>query len=770
MKRLVLFLVFVLAGVPSVLSAQITDTLPPVLGAAQSGFAPNAIDVTGGSATVTVSLAVTDDVAGVTFSSVVNFPGPGVVFRSPSGSQTRRVSSFSLVSGDNLNGQWQADITFPQFVESGTWTVDSIVLEDLVGNTVTLDTPTLDAAGFPTTLNVTSDSDTTPPTLVKLTIDPAAIDTSDGLRTVTVTMEITDDVSGVDFSALPPGYWALGIYPSAGNFIRICSNPVLQDGGTPLNGTWISECSFPQFSQAGTWTLSGPTLPDAAGNLVTLQPADLASMGFPTGVALTSTPSDTAPAQLSTFAFSPTFIDTSVGPQTVTATAGVTDNLSGYSGMQVSFRSPSGGQLRYLFVYNQVSGTPLNGTFDGSVEFPQFSEAGTWRVERLLYFDNVFNYVSLDTATMTGLGLPTVLNVVLPSLISDGSIDSGGGTVMDAVFGERAQVTLPGGAVSVPTEVAIDVFESPLTIPMPTGFAAPGTHFVNISFTPTPSMPFPAPGATVVLPLVNPMPPGSVLALYRVEPATGNLVAALRLDGNPVVGTVDPSGASATFPGVSRLSVVVGLIPDNQAPVVTPPASITVTATEATGARGSASAALASFLAGGTATDNADPAPVRLAPQVAGADVDNTTLFPVGTTTVTFRFQDVAGNIGTATANVTVVVGRPRIAGKIAATSVQAAGVRTVDLMLTNNGTGGARDLKVSQVLFKTLSGSGAVTLVSPVLPVMIGNLDVGASTTLRLTLNVPATVTRFSITEGGTLKDVGGTSFSFSLAQSVIP
>jgi hypothetical protein len=438
--------------------------------------------------------------------------------------------------------------------------------------------------------------------------------------------------------------------------------------------------------------------------------------------------------------------------------------------MQVFFRSPSGGQRRDLFVYNPVSGTPLNGTFDGSVEFPQFSEAGTWRVERLFHFDKVFNYVSLDTATMTGLGLPTVLNVVLPSLISDGSIGSAGGTVMDVVFGDRAQVTLPGGAVSVPTEVAIDVLESPLTFPMPAGFAAPGTRFVNISFTPTPPMPFPAPGATVVLPLVNPMPAGSVLALYRVDPATGNLVAALRLDGNPVAGTVDPSGASATFTGVSRLSVVVGLIPDNQAPVVTPPASITVTATEAGGTRGTASAALASFLAGGTATDNADPAPVRLAPQVAGADVDNTTLFALGTTTVTFRFQDVAGNIGMATAQVTVVAGRPRIAGKIAAKSTPAPGVRTVDLMLTNSGTGGARDIKVSQILFKTLSGSGTVTLASPALPVTVGNLDVGAATTLRLTLNVPATVTRFSITESGTLKDVGGTSFSYSIAQSVIP
>jgi len=44
-------------------------------------------------------------------------------------------------------------------------------------------------------------------------------------------------------------------------------------------------------------------------------------------------------------------------------------------------------------------------------------------------------------------------------------------------------------------------------------------------------------------------------------------------------------------------------------------------------------------------------------PQVGGADVDNNTLFPVGATTVTFRFKDTAGNIGTATAKVTVTSG-----------------------------------------------------------------------------------------------------------------
>jgi hypothetical protein len=75
-------------------------------------------------------------------------------------------------------------------------------------------------------------------------------------------------------------------------------------------------------------------------------------------------------------------------------------------------------------------------------------------------------------------------------------------------------------------------------------------------------MPLPAPGLTIVLPLANVMTPGSVLALYRVDPATGNLVPALDTGGLPVTGIVDaPHGLSATFSGVASLSTVVGLIP-----------------------------------------------------------------------------------------------------------------------------------------------------------------------------------------------------------------
>jgi hypothetical protein len=98
-------------------------------------------------------------------------------------------------------------------------------------------------------------------------------------------------------------------------------------------------------------------------------------------------------------------------------------------------------------------------------------------------------------------------------------------------------------------------------------------------------------------------------------------------------------------------------VQDTTGPTVTPPADIVIYATEFStvyGARGNVSPQLAAFLAGGSATDAVTASPTALPPQFQGVDADNNTFFPLGVNQVTFRFQDAAGNIGTATALVTV--------------------------------------------------------------------------------------------------------------------
>src|SRR3989442_61405 len=96
---------------------------------------------------------------------------------------------------------------------------------------------------------------------------------------------------------------------------------------------------------------------------------------------------------------------------------------------------------------------------------------------------------------------------------------------------------------------------------------------------------------------------------------------------------------------------------------------------------------------------------------------------------------------------------QPALSGSIAGQGIQSPGILFVDLKLANSGTAEARNISLKQIQFRTLSGSGSVTYnttLSPALPLAIAKLAVAATTTIRLFLNVPATVTRFSMTESG--------------------
>ncbi len=232
------------------------------------------------------------------------------------------------------------------------------------------------------------------------------------------------------------------------------------------------------------------------------------------------------------------------------------------------------------------------------------------------------------------------------------------------------------------------------------------------------------------------------------------------------------SGDASNATSISAiLSEVVS--PATAPPVVTPPAPISIPATQAGGATSGAWPALATFLAGATATSTVSPSPTQLPPQVGGVAVTSATLFPIGTTTVTFSFKDANGNLGSASSTVTVAVGTPRITGSIAGIGSDPSGATYFNIVLTNTGTGNARNLVINTLTYRVLAGTGTLTYntaLSPSLPITIGNLNVGATSIIRIYLNVPTTVTRIAFVESGPVQDVLGTNYTYSTAQMVIP
>jgi hypothetical protein len=117
--------------------------------------------------------------------------------------------------------------------------------------------------------------------------------------------------------------------------------------------------------------------------------------------------------------------------------------------------------------------------------------------------------------------------------------------------------------------------------------------------------------------------------------------------------------------------------------------------------------------------------------------------------------------------------GRPDFIAQIVNQEAVAPGVVGIDLRLTNTGVGTARNLTLNAITPRVLTGTGTVTLntaLSPSLPFVTPNVDVGSYITVRLTFNVPSTVKRFSVSETGNVTDINGVLYAYSQAQAVIP
>jgi len=533
-------------------SGQVSDTTPPQI--TGFSFSPATIDVTTDPQTVTLSMNVTDDLSGVA--------GIAAAFMS-AGGQYRSPWEFTPVEGGPLDGRWEGQVTFAPFSESGVWNVVDVFVYDVAGNPAFIDPATLPM----NQLTVISVSDTSPPAITpgSMILSPASVDVTAGAQEFSLTLAVTDDLSGVEeifvtFQAptIPQHTAFLGQVPA---------EPV---SGDLLNGIYCLTGSVPPHVESGEWAISEIWLRDKAGNQAFLYSCDIAGLEPPV-LTVTSGPPDFEPPVLRSASLSPRYLDATREPveeRMVTVRVELEDAGSGVAGIFIlMYESPSGAQWAGFAMGGPqlVSGTPDHGIWEGSFPINRYAEAGTWRLHALHFHDTAGNWTVMNAPELDASDVPTdALIVGLPSLAVDGTVwdPAAGAVIVDQVFGERASLTIPAGALSQPTTVALDVFDTPLDLGIPSGFKAAATLYVNVQLDPEPPMPFAAPGITVVLPLVQTLAPGAGLDLFRVDRVTGELMPALGVNGLPVKGTVNPGGLSATFEGVAHLSLLVGLSPD----------------------------------------------------------------------------------------------------------------------------------------------------------------------------------------------------------------
>ncbi len=255
--------------------------------------------------------------------------------------------------------------------------------------------------------------DVTPPALQSLTFSPSSINVTNGPQNVIVTARITDSMSGVANSPFafysPPGpsdsQVQMGTF-GASNLIS----------GNANDGVYQVTLTFPQYSQSGTWYISYVYLNDQVGNTTHYQQQDLTNLGFSTTLQVTSLGADVTPPVVRSLTISPGLIDVTNGPQSVTVTARITDDISGVANSTFAFYSPPGPsgsqvQMGTFGPSNRISGNANDGIYQTTVTFPQYGQVGAWYISYLRLYDQVGNVITYQQQDLINLGLPTTLQV-----------------------------------------------------------------------------------------------------------------------------------------------------------------------------------------------------------------------------------------------------------------------------------------------------------------------------------------------------------------------
>jgi hypothetical protein len=455
------------------------DTTPPQV----SGLSatPGSLSTCSAAQTVAVVVQASDSsgVAGVT----VNLTGPG-------GQQLSAPAALVNDGGTATNGRWSASLTLPAHARQGAWSI-SIQASDTAGNPVYISSTQLASSGYTAAIAQTCSGDTAPPQVHGVTLSPESIDTSGATRSVTVAVHATDDLSGIA---------ALKATLSSGDQ-SVPASAVLESGGTNLDGTWIATLALPRWSHEGTWQLS-LTATDSVGNTLSLTPGQISTLGFPDSITQTGEGDAVAP-NVTAGSLNPSSIDTSQHPVQVKAHLQAGDTQSGTSYVLLRFTSPNGLQ----HVSGQatlISGSVQSGEWTATLEFPQFSQQGGWKVQLEMWdaFGNHHSYSSEELVEkgvfppVTVVKLPTVATVS-PSngrILGGETVRIGGGNFSGATavhFGTRAasNVTVVSPTmIEAVSPIGPGTVDVTVTTPEGTSEATPADQFAYIPSEPAPTI------------------------------------------------------------------------------------------------------------------------------------------------------------------------------------------------------------------------------------------------------------------------------------------
>lgn len=399
---------------------------------------PGSVDISNSSQEITVTARITDDLAGVD-SAHVSF-GSGL------GGSNYGVSfdAGKRISGSSTDGVYRQKISLPRYALGGTFSVFSCHVTDASGRSRNYTAQQLADLGFANSFTITGTSDQIAPEIVEFSINPGNVDISESSQTITVTARITDNLAGLNFASLtfsPPG--------NERSF-SVNFDATKRISGTSLNGLYREQIILPRYTVAGTYTLSNCYVQDSSWRGQDYSAEQFASLGFANSFAVAGV-SDRGGPVIKGLSISPSSVDITSSSQTITVTAEIEDDLSGFYWMNINLsKNPlEPGYWVFFSSENRISGNSANGVYQATIRVLRSASPGSYAVNycNLMDFaEQSRTYTALQLASMgqansfeiTGTPTidlePPVLSLLGPATIIVGKytlFDDPGATVND---------------------------------------------------------------------------------------------------------------------------------------------------------------------------------------------------------------------------------------------------------------------------------------------------------------------------------------------------
>ncbi|MEV6596710.1 calcium-binding protein [Actinoplanes sp. NPDC051346] len=352
-----------------------TDVARPVVDLGSAAWVGSSTVDNSAARTIRLRMRLTDDRSGVDFAAVF--------LKAPDGAQVD-MQNPELVSGTVNDGVWEFIGTMPAYAPTGEWIVDQLHVEDRVKHVTRLRLPDVPA------LTVTGEADEAAPVVDLASgqwTDAATIDNS-AERTVRLRVRITDDRSGVGFTA---------VFLKAPDGAMFDMQNAELVSGTVNDGVWEFAGRMPAYAPTGEWVVDQLHVEDGAKHVTRLRLPNLPALTV-TGVADEKAPVvDLASGQW----IGSATIDNSIA-RTIRFRVRITDDRSGVGFTALFLKAPDGAMFDMQNA-ELVSGTVNDGVWEFAGRMPAHAPTGEWVVDQMQVEDQVRHATHLRLPNLPAL-------------------------------------------------------------------------------------------------------------------------------------------------------------------------------------------------------------------------------------------------------------------------------------------------------------------------------------------------------------------------------